>query len=286
MTETARATLPSLVAEGVLDAELGALVELLLGARIPALVAGPATADRDALVDALLGLLPVEAEPIELAGEAEEFEWLPEATELGWRREHNVLPASGRDATPHARSATAVLVTGDLAGSTSSSTRGERARLVVRALALGYGLVAGIDADGLEGVVNRLADPEIGTDEDERSRLGLVLALADTAVGPRIVAAHYLRPLARDQHGHRQLLPPAVLATWNPVTDTFEHFAWGVMPELATRLGRSGIEVEREQARRSAALRSAASDLAPSSRLPRPARPGAAAPADGGHVAR
>jgi hypothetical protein len=258
VTETTRSTLPSLVAEGVMDAELGALVELLVGARIPALVAGPGGPDRDALLDALLGLLPAGSQPFELAGDAEEFEWLPEATELGWRREHHVLPARGRDATPRASSVTAVLVMRDLAGAGAASTRGERARLVVRSLALGYGLVAGIDADGLEGVLNRLADPVIGTDEDERSRLGLVLALAATAAGPRVVAAHYLRPLARDQHGHRQLLPPAVLATLSPASDRFDHFAWGVLPELATRLGWSALELEREQARRSATLRAAA----------------------------
>ncbi len=41
-----------------------------------------------------------DAHVIGLAGGAEEFEWMPEATELGWRREHNVVPAAGRDATP------------------------------------------------------------------------------------------------------------------------------------------------------------------------------------------
>jgi hypothetical protein len=40
--------------------------------------------------------------------------------------------------------------------------------------------------------------------------------------------------------------------------DTFDHFAWGVLPELAIRVGARPIELEREQARRAATLRGAA----------------------------
>ena len=65
------------------------------------------------------------------------------------------------------------------------------------------------------------------------------------------MAAHYVRPVARDQHGHLQRLGPAVLATWDPATDEFEHFGWGVTPELARRIGRHAgdfeIEVERRR---------------------------------------
>jgi hypothetical protein len=42
-----------------------------------------------------------------------------------------------------------------------------------------------------------------------------------------------------------------VLATWDSVDDTFEHFGWGVVPELALRVGRRAgdfeIEVERRR---------------------------------------
>ena len=96
-----------------------------------------------------------------------------------------------------------------------------------------------------------------------RSRLGLVLAVADVARGPRVVAAHYLRPVARDQHGHVQRLPPAVLATWAMATDAWDHFAWGVVPELAARLGVRPVDLERDQARRAAAIATSAGTADP-----------------------
>jgi hypothetical protein len=249
------AALSEFVRAGTLDAELAALVVLLLGARVPMVVAGPPIAARDALADALLAILPDDVSVIELAGSAEEFEWLPEAVELGWRRERHVVAATRRDGMARASAANTVIVARDLAGTGRLATGGERARLVVRALAVGYGLVATIDEPDLEGVLERLHRPPVGTDEDERSRLGIVLAVAEVAPGPRVVAAHYVRPVARDQHGHVQRLPPAVLATWNMATDSFDQFAWGVAPELADRLGRSAIELERELARLAASLR-------------------------------
>ena len=252
------ARIAALVGRGTLDAELAALLWLLVEARVPVVVACHAGDAREALLDALAELLPADAHVIKLAGEAEEFEWMPEATELGWRREHNVVPAAGRDATRRASSSTAVLVARDLAGTGPDATAGPRARLVVRALSLGYGLIAGIDAEDLEGVLDRLTATPVATDEDERSRLGVVLAVADVGVGPRVLAAHYVRPVSRDTHGHVQRLPPAVLATWNMASDTFDHFAWGVLPELAIRIGMRPIELEREQARRAATLRGAA----------------------------
>jgi hypothetical protein len=248
--------LASLVADGVLDGELAALVVLLLGARVPVIVAGQPDVARDALAVALVDTLPEELTPIELAGQAEEFEWLPEAVELGWRRERHVLPANGRDAVPRATARSTVMVALDLAGSGPRATGGERARLTVRALAVGYGLVATIDAADLAGLLERLSRPPVNTDEDERSRLGVVLALSEVGRGPRVLAAHYVRPVARDQHGHVQRLPPAVLATWNMATESFDHFAWGVLPELADRIGRRPVELEREQARLAAELRS------------------------------
>jgi hypothetical protein len=92
--------------------------------------------------------------------------------------------------------------------------------------------------------------------EDERSRLGVVLVMAPALkpAGPRVAAAHYLRPVALDTHGHVQRLPPAALATWNGSTDRWDHFAWGVMDELAGRVGMAPRDLEREQARRAALL--------------------------------
>ena len=244
-----------LVGARILDAELAALVSLLLAERVPVVVAGPPGPARDAVADALIASVPDGMTPIETAGAAEEFEWLPEAVELGWRRERRVVAAVGRDAVLRASAGTTVIIARDLAGEGRAATAGERARLVIRALAVGYGLVATIAEPDLQGVFDRLGRPPVETDEDERSRVGIVLAVADVARGPRVVAAHYVRPVARDQHGHVQRMPPAVLATWNMATDTFDHFAWGVMPELAARIGRSPIELEREQARLASALR-------------------------------
>jgi hypothetical protein len=244
------------VRTGILDAELAGLVALLAAARVPVVVAGPAGAARDAIVESVLELLRPEAQIVELAGDAEEFEWLPEAIELGWRRERTVVPAAGRTAPSRVSSSTTVIVARDLAGDGRAATSGARARIVVRALALGYGLVAAMAADGLEGVFSRLHEPPIGTDEDERSRLGLVLALGMPAAGPRVLAAHYVRPLSRDLHGHVQRLPPAVLATWDPDEDRWDHFAWGVLPDLAGLTGRRPIDFEREHAQIAAGLRS------------------------------
>ena len=254
--------LASLVADGVLDGELAALVVLMLEAHVPVIVAGPTAPGREGLADALIATLPVDVTPIALAGPAEEFEWLPEAIELGWRRERNVVPATGRDAVPRAKAPSTVIVARDLAGTGPAATGGERARLAVRALAVGYGLIATIDAPDLAGVLERLDRPPVNTDEDERSRLGVVLAVGEVGRGPRVLAAHYVRPVARDQHGHVQRLPPAVLATWNMTGDSFDHFAWGVLPELADRIGRRPVELEQAQARLAGSLRGSGSPAA------------------------
>jgi hypothetical protein len=131
---------------------------------------------------------------------------------------------------------------------------GARARIVVRALTLGYGLLATMAGEGLEDALNTLHAPGIGTDPDERSRLGVVLAMGDAAGGSRVTAAHYIRPVALDTHGHVQRPTPAILATWNAGAARWDHFAWGVLPDIAGRLGISTIELEREQALRAAAL--------------------------------
>jgi hypothetical protein len=69
-------------------------------------------------------------------------------------------------------------------------------------------------------------------------------------VGRRVAAAHYVRPVVRDQHGHLQRLGPAVLATWDDAADAFEHFGWGITPELARRVGRRAGDFEIEVDRR------------------------------------
>jgi hypothetical protein len=125
-------------------------------------------------------------------------------------------------------------------------------------LALGYGMAATMAADRLETVLDRLRGPAVGADDDELSRLGLVLVIRALEQGDdaaleaprRVSAAHYVRPVVRDGHGHVQRMPPAVLAAHDPGTDRLEHFAWGIVTELAARAGRKPLDFEREQARR------------------------------------
>ena len=66
--------------------------------------------------------------------------------------------------------------------------------------------------------------------------------------------------MGRDEHGHTQRLPPAVLAHRDPPADRLDHFEWGVMPELAIRLGRKAGDLERDQAARAAVLRGLVDD--------------------------
>ncbi len=135
------------------------------------------------------------------------------------------------------------------------------ARRFVAAAVEGLPVSATIDAVDLEGVFERLEASPIGLSRDELGHIGLVLVLggeASAADAPwRVVAAHWVRPLARDAHGHVQRLGPAVLATWEPRRRTWEHFAWGVTPELAMRLGRKAGDLEREVAVRAERLAAA-----------------------------
>lgn len=232
-----------------LDAELAALIWILLEARTPVIAVGAPGGGRDALIDGLAGLLPVEARTVEVTPD-DDFDWLPEAIELGWRRESpdGGAPARHSPASP----SSGVLLVRGLAD--PDGVGGARARIVVRALTLGYGLLATMTGAGLDDALNALHDPAVGTDPDERSRLGVVLAVEGGAASPRVTAAHYVRPVALDTHGHVQRLAPAVLATWNPGSDGWDHFAWGVLPDLAGRLGTRPIDLEREQVRRAGVL--------------------------------
>ncbi len=73
-----------------------------------------------------------------------------------------------------------------------------------------------------------------------------------------VASVHWVRPLARDTHGHVQRLGPAVLAARDPRTGRLEHFAWGVMPELAIRLGRKAGDLEADAQTRADEIAAAA----------------------------
>lgn len=192
-------SLTALVAQGVLDAELAALVWVLVEARIPLLVAAPEgrAGAGGQLVAGIVGSIHAD-EPLD-----------PLLTPLG-------------------------------AAGAANLVRGRRAGGV-------------IEADSLGEVRRRLGSGPLPLSDDQLTFLGCVLVVGEDVGGPagsgrrgrlRVTAAHYVRPLARDAHGHAQRLDPAVLATWDARLGRYEHFAWGVIPEIAARLGRRAGDLE------------------------------------------
>lgn len=240
-----------LIRAGTLDAELAATLWILVEARVPLLVAAAERgAGKTTLLRALLAFLPPDVRTVELAGSDETFEWLPQASELGWSGPRSATASVSPGGRP-VRPDDTVLVIPELSDHLPSYTWGDQARLAIRAASIGYGLAATIHANSLDDVFADLRRPPVGVDDDELSRLGVVLILRRVSGGRRrVVAAHYVRPTARDGHGHVQRLGPAVLATWDPAADEFEHFGWGVAPELALRVGAHAGDFELDVERR------------------------------------
>jgi archaeal flagellar protein FlaI len=244
-----------LIRAGTLDAELAATLWLLVEGRVPLIVGAlPRLAGKTTLLDALLMFLPPETRTVELEGAMETFDWLPQAPELGWRATHTPAAIAARVTgrrPPTVRPDDTVLLIPELSDHLPSYTWGAEARIAIRAAAIGYGLAATIHADSLDEVFEQLRQPPVSLGDDELSRLGIVLILRPVGDGlRRVVAAHYVRPTSRDEHGHVQRLGPGVLATWDPDQDRFEHFSWGITPELAMRVGRRPGDFEAEAERR------------------------------------
>jgi flagellar protein FlaI len=240
-----------LIRGGTLDSELAATIWLLVEAGVPFIVAGEGQGTgKTTLLGALLDFVKPATTIVDLAGESETFDWLPQATELGWL--HGADPSTNR---ARIKPDTTLLVAAELSDHLPVYTWGAAARLAVRAASIGYGLAATIHADSLDEVFDELRRPPVGLTDDELSHVGLVLVLMRLGRDRRrVVAAHYVRPVSRDAHGHVQRLGPAVLATWDPQPDRFEHFGWGVIPELAMRTGRRAGDFELEADARRAAL--------------------------------
>jgi hypothetical protein len=118
-------------------------------------------------------------------------------------------------------------------------------------------------AEVAAGVRDLAADPSIVTDgpggaiEDVlrqpvpfRPASGaIVIVGSDGAVS----AAHLLRPPLRDGAGHVRPQGPAVLAA-RLDDGRLEHFAWGVMPELAAGMDRKAGDIEADIAERASFL--------------------------------
>ena len=239
-------SITELIRSGTLDAELAATIWLLIEGRVPVIVAGDGRGvGKSTLLAAILDFLPPGLRVVELRGLDETFDWLPQASELGWPG----VPAHPM-AGPPIRPDDTVLLAAELSDHTPAYTWGEAARLVVRAATIGYGLGATIHGDSLDDVFAQLRCNPVRLTDDELSRLGVVLVLRIVGGRRRVVAAHFVRPVVRDVHGHLQRLGPAVLATWDPAADAFEHFGWGVTPELAMRVGRKPGDFEVDQAAR------------------------------------
>ena len=264
-------TITELILAHTIDADLAALVWLLLDANVPLVVAaGPPLTGKSTLLHALLAFLPPEVRVRELAGYFEDFAWMPEARQLGWRSEGPgpgdlirprgpaTTTTSGLRTTDEsaARSLGAtVLLAEELSDHLPMYTWGEQARLAVRAIGKGYGFAATIHADSLEDVFAELGSWAVGLGQDELSMLGVVLVMRRVSEdGRRVVAAHYVRPVLRDVGGHVQRLNPAVLATWDPAADGLDQFWWGVVPELAERAGRRAGDFEVDHERRASYL--------------------------------
>lgn len=197
-------SLVGLIARGVMDAELAALVWVLVEARIPLVVAAPeGRAGAGAqLLAAVIGSIHAD-ENVE-----------PLLAPMG---------AAGAGSLVRGRRAGGVVEAGSL-GEVRQKLGGGPLPLTDDQLTfLGCVLVIGEDAGD--------AGPGTGTAGGRRGRL-------------HVTAAHYVRPLARDAHGHPQRLDPAVLATWDARLEKYEHFAWGVIPEIAARLQRRTGDLE------------------------------------------
>ena len=239
------ATLSALVAARLLDAPLAGLAWLLVERGVPVVVAGRESAVVDALLDALVAALPPDRRPDPVVGLAGN-----RLVGLAGNRLVRVAGCLDTDTPPG-------ILRAALAATTGRS-----------------GLALAITANDLAGVLSVLRSQ--GLTDDEISFMGVVLVLgrrdagaagdaarldaSDGGDAARLVAAHYLRPVVLDAGGHPRRLAPAILATWDPAAAAWDHFSWGITPDLAERTRMRAGDLERERERRAAMLAGHAHD--------------------------
>ncbi len=118
----------------------------------------------------------------------------------------------------------------------------------------GAGLGICVAAAGVPDVLERLHDGPARLPYDAVRRLGVIVTLQATTQGPRCAVVHYLRPAERDAQGHVQRRPPAILASWDAAADRYDDYAWGILHELAERVGLDPARLEDRQRGRAAFL--------------------------------
>ena len=103
-----------------------------------------------------------------------------------------------------------------------------------------------VDADTLEAVLARMPLLSLEAADETGARVALVVVLGrdERSAAWRVLAAHLLRPPLRDGHGHLQRQGPAVLSTWDPNLQRFEHFWWAVLAELALLIDRRAGDLD------------------------------------------
>jgi len=241
-------SLAGLVADGLLDAELAALAWALACGGVGILVAGPDGTGPD-------GTGPGGASgargPVVGPGDGSSLAAaLADAVALTTRVVHLGAGSAAEpveEAVGKAGGGVLVLTAPDLGGSGESALRRAAARAAVRAVSdrTGIALVATIRAADLEGVLGRLRGLTVAAPDDEIERLGVVMVLGASEDGrPRVVAAHYLRAPAVGPLGRVERRGPAVLATFDAGRGAWDHFGWGIVPELADRVAVSPADLE------------------------------------------
>jgi hypothetical protein len=241
------------VATGVLDAELAALVWLLVEDGVPVLVVGMEVVARDELLDALVAAMPGTRRP-DRAAPVGEGRLVRVAGTLATSTPPGMLRTSLGQTT--GRSGLAATIEGtDLAEALAVLRR--QGISDDEASFLGTVLVLRLVAD--RRVADRLVADRRVADRRVADRPTAEPDAVMSGRDQRVVAAHYLRPVARDAGGHVQRLGPAVLATWDADRGAYDHFGWGIYPELAARTGRRAGDLEAAHRARAEELRSRAS---------------------------